>query len=259
LCRDYPDGSVYPPADFRIEWGPIFHRGRLDGSARMLVLGQDPSAHESIARRILIGEAGQRVQGFLAKLGLDSSYVMVNTFLYSVYGQSGGERHKDDAAIVRYRHRWLDALLLGTKVDAVVAFGGLADDAWSKWAETQPARAEELAYRHVTHPTQPISASRGDAAKLEAETTKMLRGWNAALDFFHSALRNVDEPRPLLPYEDTWRQADDVEIPEADLPAGIPPWMRSLKTWATRTGATSDEKRSTIAVRVPKGERAWDP
>jgi hypothetical protein len=45
----------------------------------------------------------------------DSSYVMVNTFLYSVYGQSGGQRHKDDAQIVAYRNRWLDALLLATK------------------------------------------------------------------------------------------------------------------------------------------------
>src|SRR5581483_4413548 len=97
LCAEYPGAEAYPPADFRLEWGPIFHRGRLDGSARVLVLGQDPAAHEAIARRILIGVAGQRTQGFLAKLGIEFSYVMVNTFLYSVYGQQGGEQHKDDA------------------------------------------------------------------------------------------------------------------------------------------------------------------
>ena len=94
LCREYPDETVYPSADFRTEWGPIFHRGRLDGTARVLILGQDPAQHETIARRILVGEAGQRIQGFLAKLGIDRSYVMVNTFLYSVYGQGGGNRHK---------------------------------------------------------------------------------------------------------------------------------------------------------------------
>ena len=33
LCRDYPEASVYPDGDFRLEWGPVFHRGRLDGSA----------------------------------------------------------------------------------------------------------------------------------------------------------------------------------------------------------------------------------
>src|SRR5678816_218770 len=86
LCAEYPEADVYPSDQFRIEWGPIFHRGRLDGSARILVIGQDPAQHETIVRRILVGEAGRRVQGFLAKLGITTSHVLVNTFLYSVYG-----------------------------------------------------------------------------------------------------------------------------------------------------------------------------
>src|SRR5690242_13409013 len=69
LVQNYPGEDVYPPGDFRTEWGPIFHRGRLDGSARVLMIGQDPAQHETIVRRILVGEAGQRAQGFLAKLG----------------------------------------------------------------------------------------------------------------------------------------------------------------------------------------------
>src|SRR5690349_9513271 len=83
LVRECPGGDVYPPHDFRVEWGPIFHRGRLDGSARLLVLGQDPGQHEAVVRRILVGEAGQRVQGLLARLGVERSYVMLNTYLYS--------------------------------------------------------------------------------------------------------------------------------------------------------------------------------
>ena len=79
--------------------GPVFHRGRLDGTARVLVLGQDPATHETITRRILVGEAGQRVQGLLARVGITTSYVMVNTFLYSVYGQGGGTRHATDPHI----------------------------------------------------------------------------------------------------------------------------------------------------------------
>ena len=110
-CATAPGDDVYPPDAFRTEWGPIFHRGRLDGSARVLVLGQDPATHETICRRILVGEAGQRLQGFLAKLGITRSYVLVNAFLYSVYGQGGGTRHVDDDAIVAYRHRWLDTLV----------------------------------------------------------------------------------------------------------------------------------------------------
>ena len=127
LCADYPGEEVYPAADFRVEWGPVFHRGRLDGSARVVVIGQDPAQHEAITRRILVGAAGQRLQGFLAKLGIEVGYVMVNAFLYSVYGQGGGERHADDPAIAAYRNRWLDALLVDTGVEAVVALGRLAD------------------------------------------------------------------------------------------------------------------------------------
>src|SRR4051794_17447398 len=154
LAADPPGTDVYPTADFRVEWGPIFHRGRLDGSARLLVLGQDPGAHEAYVRRILVGEAGQRVQGFLRKLGIERSYVMVNTFLYSVYGQSGGEHHATDPAIAAYRHRWLDALLDGTGVEAVVAFGHLADRAWQAWRQTPAGARGAGAHEHPTPPTQ---------------------------------------------------------------------------------------------------------
>ena len=87
LVAEAPGTAVFPGKDFRVEWGPVFHRGRLDGSAKVLLVGQDPAQHETILRRILVGEAGHRIQGFLAKLGIESSYVMVNTYLYSVYGQ----------------------------------------------------------------------------------------------------------------------------------------------------------------------------
>lgn len=86
LVNEHPDADVYPQSKFRTEWGPMFHRGRLDGTARVLVIGQDPAQHENILRRVLVGEAGQRVQGFLCKIGIDRSYVIINAFLYSVYG-----------------------------------------------------------------------------------------------------------------------------------------------------------------------------
>ena len=103
LVRDYPGSEVYPSDSFRVEWGPIFHRGRLDGSARLLVIGQDPAQSETVVRRILVGEAGHRTQGLMAKLGFDRSYLLVNTFLYSVYGQTGGNKHERDAGIIAYQ------------------------------------------------------------------------------------------------------------------------------------------------------------
>lgn len=89
LVRNYPEADIYPSDQFSVEWGPIFYRGRLDGSARVLALGQDPAQHETVIRRILVGEAGRRIQGFLAKLGITRHYAMVSTFLYSVCGSVG--------------------------------------------------------------------------------------------------------------------------------------------------------------------------
>ncbi len=251
LVEEYPDETVYPPEDFRIEWGPVFHRGRLDGSARILVLGQDPAAHEAIARRILVGEAGQRVQGFLAKLGIERSYVMVNAFLYSVYGQGGGERHRRNPAIAAYRNRWLDALLVGRQVEAVVALGSLADSAWQAWKATPSGAATEVAYARLTHPTQPESSSGGNRQKLAAATAAMLPNWNAGLEVRQPAIQHPDTERPLVPYGTAFAEGDLAPLPERDLPAGLPPWMRGLKAWARRTGATALEKRRTLTVTLP--------
>ncbi len=245
LCEDAPGGSVYPPKDFRLEWGPVFHRGRLDGSARVLVLGQDPAQHETIARRILVGEAGHRIQGFLAKLGIDRSYVMVNTYLYSVFGQHAGNRHRDNKQIARYRHRWLGALLRGGGVEAVVALGSLADSAWAAWKRTTEGRAVDVKYRRLTHPTQPQASGGGAAA-----TRAMLANWNEALEAFHP-LDDPDRARPLRRYGDAFQPGDKAAIPAEDLPAGMPEWMRLDDGWADRPG-TGLKKRATITVTVPR-------
>jgi uracil-DNA glycosylase len=51
------------PQRFRLPWEPIYDRKRLHDPARVLILGQDPAAVENVARRILVGDAGQRVRG----------------------------------------------------------------------------------------------------------------------------------------------------------------------------------------------------
>jgi len=249
LCRSYPGPSVYPPADFRVEWGPIFHRGRLDGSARVLVLGQDPGPSENVARRILVGKAGHRVQGFLVKLGVTSSYVMLNAFLYSVYGQDGAERHRHDAAIAVYRERWFDALLVDTKVEAVVAFGSLADDAFRRWKATPAGQGVHLAYEHVKHPTSPRSTT---------GLQDMLAEWNAALQRLAPAIEHQDVSRDLVLYGDDFVRTDLAPIPERDLPPGLPSWMRSAEAWADRGDEADLElRRATLVVTVPPAARRW--
>jgi Uracil DNA glycosylase superfamily len=261
LARRYPGKDAYPPGDFRIEWGPVFHRGRLDGTARLLVLGQDPGQHESVVHRILVGEAGQRVQGFLSKLGIERSYVMVNAFLYSVYGQGGGTRNKASRPITSYRNKWLDALLLGSSVRAVVAFGDLADDAYGRWKRSAGGRAVDVAYEALPHPTSPEGGSRKDRSKYPALMEKMLAAWNEALGRLQP-LGLGDRNPPLHLYGTDLLPGDRTPIPDFDLPAGAPPWWASLEQWATREAkakaADKDEsKRARIVIEVPEDERVW--
>jgi len=251
LCEQAPDQSVFPSASFRVEWGPIFYRGRLDGTARILCIGQDPAQNEAVVRRILIGVAGHRVQGFLAKLGIDRSYVMLNSFLYSVYNQNSAKNHINDPAIADYRNRWFSALIASGSLEAVVSFGSLADTAWREFKKIA-GTAATLPYQHVRHPTSPESAG-GTPERIKEATAAMLRQWNTALGALREAVKHPDAVRPFAPYGGDFQPSELVEIPAYDVPAGIPAWMRGTDGWAARTGTTAAEKRRTITIHVPAG------
>jgi hypothetical protein len=258
LVGDFPDETVYPLDSFRVEWGPIFHRGRIDGSARILVIGQDPAAHEAIVRRILVGEAGQRIQGLLTRLGIDHSYVFINTFLYSVFGQAGGEHHVTDAAIASYRNQWIDAIVADQKIEAIMTLGHLADLAYQQWHTTENGAGNTSAYVTVLHPTYPESASRtGSITKADA-FARLCKSWNNALELLHPVI-TPDTEVPLKLYGTTLTKDDLTPIQSGDLPAGLPEWMYSLDAWAARTGTTNQMKRATITVTIPTAARTWPP
>lgn len=259
LVAQYPGPEAYPLADFRVEWGPVFHRGRLDGTARVLVIGQDPATHEAISRRILVGEAGQRVQGLLARIGITSSYVMLNVYLYSVFGQAAGYRHVKDPGIVEYRHRWIDAVLLESDVTAVITLGTLAKRAFGLWQDSSPERAARAADLHIAavrHPTYAEGSAMASGQPLEDTTAAQLADWSAQLPALSAAVTPEVTPNP-KPYGDAWDEQDLVGIPEQDLPPGTPAWWRAVDAWAVRQGADAQEKRATIKVTVPNGARAW--
>lgn len=261
LAEDFPGESVYAKDDFRIEWGPIFHRERLDGSARVLVIGQDPGQHENILRRIFVGEAGRRVQGFLAKLGISRSYVLLNALLYSVYGGHGAKYVTRDE-VAEYRNRWIDAVLASGRIEAVVTFGTMAAKAWDEYVEVNGSSVG-IAVSHLTHPTYPESAG-GTKAERAEHTKQMLTQWNSALELLHPAIAHKDDfETPLVVYGEAFVDSDKVDIPSRDLPPGAPPWMYDDDGWAHRglprphakplTDAEAlHEKRVTIVVTVPK-------
>jgi uracil-DNA glycosylase len=240
LVANYPDQTVYPGASFRTEWGPIFHRGRLDGTARILIIGQDPAAHESFVRRILVGEAGQRVQGFLAKLGLDRSYVMVNASLYSEYNSSATQGVETSTTIAAYRNQWINTILKGNPIAAVVQLGTQAADAWSKWKSSVGHVPPPATVVKIDHPT-------ADAHPTSTTTAQLLANWNIGLT--HLAGKVTPEipgtPATPVPYGTTFAAGDLIQIPERDLPPGLPSWMRDLDPWAVRDGRTG------LVVTVP--------
>ena len=218
-------------ARFRMNWGPIYYRGRLDGTARVIVIGQDPAADENVALRILVGSAGQRTQGFLRKIGLTKSYVMVNTFLYGLKGQMDAEAKaiSSSAAIKNWRNQLLDMLKTG-QTQAVIAFGAGAHQVVDLW----PGAAGLFV-------SKPLHPSFRDDAGLRAD-------WNTWLP----QIRPHVTPDPGMtpdttPYTgSTFKKADLENIPPHDLPFGVPKWM-GTGDMAWRTSPTQIAWKSLAA------------
>ena len=196
------------PSDFRLDFGPVWYRGRLDGTARVLVIGQDPAANELVGHRIFVGASGQRIQGFLGKLGITRDYIMINTFLYPVFGQFfmlSDLSH--DPQIQGFRNALLDRIVERNPIEAVIAVGSAGKDAIENWPNP-----EAVPWQHIQHPS-----ARDHAALFDS--------WNAGL----TALRELVEPEQAVApdmtnYGSDWTDADHVPIPRRDLPFGLPEW-----------------------------------
>lgn len=246
LCRTYPDDTVFRGADgFRSLWGPVFYRGRANGSARLLVIGQDPAQTEAVTRRCLSGQAGRRVQGFVEKLGYTKSYLMVNAFLYGIYNQSMALPHLNDPDVQAYRDRWLATALGFGTVEAVVTFGTPAFTAWKAFTATPAGAAASagLVFHKALHPT---------ADKPGGPITRkdLLDNWNVALQSVHPQIQHPDVAKPLVPYGNDFTPAELPEIPSGDLPFGLPAWMRSSDFWASMS-STPGTERANISIEVP--------
>ena len=134
---------------FWYDWGPVLYRGRLDRSARLLCIASDPGPTERIAARTLVGDAGQRVQGFLSKLGLTRSYACVNAHAYALLPS----RSMSAIPILSEpeQQSWRNELLsviVGPELQAVVTFGLQARIAVELWSNAPPVMIK----RCRTHP-----------------------------------------------------------------------------------------------------------
>jgi uracil-DNA glycosylase len=197
-----------PPVlrDFWFDWGPVFYRGRLDGSARVMCVASDPGPTERIAGRTLVGNAGQRVQGLLAKLGLARAYVCVNAWAYAVHPTKAQDEHArlEEPEQTQWRNELYDAVA-GPELQAVIAFGGMAQRAVELWT-SRP----DVALSEVPHP------SSHDAQRLVDE-------WRAAVERLGPIVTPEADRAPN--YGAHFAERDYAPVPRGDLPFGAPAFL----------------------------------
>ncbi len=194
----------HPAKRFRTQFGPVCYRGRLDGTARVLVIGQDPSTNEILAQRTLVGDSGQRAQRLLAKIGITRSYVIVNTFLFPIFGQFDGAMREIslEAPILAWRNRCLDKIRAENALDAVITFG-VAPEHWPG--------GQGLPVFTLMHPA--------------AEDSAVLANWSSQLAAIAASIApDPDGAVDTTPYGTAFTPADSAAIPQFDLPFGLPEW-----------------------------------
>jgi hypothetical protein len=208
LFARVPDYRPYKE-HFWYDWGPVFYRARLDGNARVLCVASDPGPTERVAMRTLVGDAGQRVQGFLTKLGLTGSYVCLNAFVYALHPGSffEGSEILRDPEHLSWRNELFNKVK-GHNLQAIIAFGAQAQDTVGLWEEKAGLPVFE-----VPHPSS-------------RDPQRLLDAWRDAV----TELRTIITPDPdgdtTAPnYGDRFREEDYTRIPHRDLPFGVPGWL----------------------------------
>jgi len=227
---------------FWFDWGPIFYRGRLNKSARVLCIAQDPGATERIANRTLVGDAGQRVQGFLTKLGLTRSYVCLNAYAYAMIPSEAATvaTMLADPAHVAWRNKLFD-LVTGPKLQAIVAFGNKAHEVVDLW----PGHGGVPVFK-ILHPSShnPVA---------------LLNDWRSAITALRLIVTPDSKAKAQLPnYGASMAAADYTPIPRADLPFGVAPhlgddaWVRTLNPMhPTSVERPQPDDRHTLIWKAP--------
>jgi uracil-DNA glycosylase len=131
---------------FRWHHGPMFFRGRLDGSAKVLVIGQEGAQDESLSHRSFTGGTGARMQYLLRFLGLDRSYLFVNSFVYPIFGQYTPDlralAQDPRSPVAAHRNRIFDKAVLDGDVRLVIAVGRAAKESVASWVESHGGSAQ---------------------------------------------------------------------------------------------------------------------
>ena len=204
---------------FWYHFGNVLYRGRLDGSARVLGIASDPGPTECLPfmRRTLVGDSGQKTQGFLAKLGLTRSYVLVNAFAVALHPgkkAKGLQVLRNNAVIMQSRHALYDGLLAAGVPEAIVAFGDNARLVYDLWKASNPAVAA-IPVVKIAHPAAVDRTGSGN--------DPALKGWARAVTKLRAIVTPDADGDPNGPnYGAFFTEVDYARIPRWDLPPMAP-------------------------------------
>ena len=240
---------------FRWHHGPMFFRGRLDGSAKVLIVGQEGAQDESLSHRSFTGGTGARMQFLLRFLGIDRSYLFLNSFIYPIFGQYTSDlrplAQDPRSPIVIHRNRILDKAVVAGDVRLVIAVGLAAKESIATWIKAhggsaQPDHLENASLGnlpsrvHVVGVLHPGSASGGSTAPIKADFIRAIGLIKTRVDA-DAAWLPVDPGMPRnLAAAYTY---SSVAIPYRDFPFGVSPRLG-------RGGTSSNRSDNQRAIRL---------
>ncbi len=182
---------------FRWHHGPMFYRGRLDASAKVVIIGQEGAQDESLAHRSFTGGTGARMQHFLRFIGFDRSYLFLNSFIYPIFGQYSMDlrplAQDPRSPIAQHRNRIFDKAIIDGDVRLVVAVGTAAKESVVTWIRAHGGSAQSDALHNasmgsipnrvrVVGVLHPGGAAGGSTATIKADfqrAVNRIRGWVA--------------------------------------------------------------------------------
>ena len=112
----------------------------------VVLVGQEGAQDESLSHRSFTGGTGARMQHFLRHLGIDRSYLFLNSFVYPIFGQYGAAlrplAQDPRSPIVKHRHQILDKAVIDGGARLVVAVGTAAKESIATWIESHGGTAD---------------------------------------------------------------------------------------------------------------------
>ena len=246
---------------FRYTMGPLFYRGRLDGSARVMVVGQEGATDEALVHRAFVGGAGQKMQNFLNAIGITRSYVFVNTFVYSIFEQFDEFTRElaDSGPIKEHRNRIFAKLWNENRLELIISVGAAAHNSVQIFIDEKLGGQlpYDVKWVKVLHPGAAAFGYSDDQAPGSQPTNPEVI--NAVVESFGRAWSYIwSRKRSLgwLPSDSdgwTWQGSKfyygDMDIPWRDLPHGIQYYIGRQGTMTERDGALRVALRSSNGVR----------